>query len=113
MSVEHLGRSRWIVELHGEHDLSTVDDLHGRLDAIFATGTSVVIDLSTASFIDSSILNELVRAQRRVDHNRGEQLAVVAPPGGFAARVFDQVALDALVRVCDSRADALRSFEDA
>jgi len=100
VSVDHLGQERWVVELSGEHDLSTVGDLRESLEAIFAQGTLVVIDLSAATFIDSSILGELVRAQRRVDRDSGEQLAVVAPAGGFAARLFGLVGgLDTLVRM--------------
>ena len=98
----------------GEHDVSTAGHLHETLEAIFAQGTSVVIDLSAATFIDSSILSEIVRAQRRVNHDPGEQLAVVAPAGGFAARLLALVGgLDTLMRVFESRADALRSFEGA
>lgn len=110
ISVDHAGRSQWIVELHGEHDLSTVGDLHARLDAIFAQGMSVVIDLSAVTFIDSAILHELVSAQRRVDRD-GDELALVAPPEGFPARVFAQVGLDALVAVFETPSDALRSFD--
>ena len=55
LSVDHLGQERWVVELRGEHDLSHVRDLHESLEAIFAQGTLVVIDLSATTFIDSSI----------------------------------------------------------
>jgi anti-sigma B factor antagonist len=111
VTVDLLGREQWVVDVVGEHDLSTVDDLHGWLDAIFATGTSVVVDLSAASFIDASIVNELVRAQRHADRGEGEQLAVVVPAGGFVARVFEMVGLDAVMSVFETRAEALRSFQ--
>jgi anti-sigma B factor antagonist len=111
LTADHLGGSKWLVELRGEHDLTSAGDLRGQLDAIFATGTCVVVDLSAATFIDSSILSELVRAQRRVERDPGEQLAVVAPTGGFVARLFDQVGFDALLSVFQTRADALGSFE--
>jgi anti-sigma B factor antagonist len=113
VNVDHLGRELWAVELTGEHDLSTAAALRDRLDGIFAQGTCVVIDLSAATFIDSAILGVLVDAQRRVEGNPGERLAVVAPPGGFVARVFGLVALDAVVSVFGSQADALRSFKSA
>jgi anti-sigma B factor antagonist len=113
VNVDHLSSSRWLVELRGEHDLTTVGVLRGQLDAIFATGTCVVVDLSAATFIDSSILSELVRAQRRVERDPGEQLAIVAPAGGFVARLFEQVGFEVLLSVFQTRADALRSFEGA
>lgn len=112
VNVDHLGRSKWVVELVGEHDLTTVGDLRERLDEIFATGTRVVIDFSEATFIDSAILSEVVRAQRRVDCDPGEQLAVVAPDGGFVARLFGQVGFEVVLSVFETRADALGSFED-
>ena len=71
----------------------------------------MVVDLSAATFIDSSILSELVRAQRRVERDPGEQLAVVAPAAGCVARLFDQVGFDALLSVFQTRTDALGSFE--
>jgi anti-sigma B factor antagonist len=109
--VDHLGGSQWIVELTGEHDLTTAAGLREQLDAIFATGTCVVIDLSAATFIDSSILSELVAAQRRVERDPGEQLAIVAPTGGFVARLFEQVGFGVLVSVFETRAEALGAFE--
>ena len=73
----------------------------------------MVIDLSAVTFIDSSILGELARAKRRVDLEPGEQLAVIAPADGFAARLFDQLGFEVLPSVFDMRADALRSLESA
>jgi anti-sigma B factor antagonist len=113
VTVDHLGREQWVVDVVGEHDLSTVDDLREWLDAIFATGTSVVVDLSAASFIDASIVSELVRAQRHADRGEDEQLAVVVPAGGFVARMFEMLGLDVVMSVFESRADALQAFEDA
>lgn len=52
-----------VVEVLGEHDLSTRDstaDLFGRL---VAQHDLVVIDLSRADFVDSSFLHNLVKAQ--------------------------------------------------
>ena len=67
--VDKLGSSLWVVELGGEHDLATVGKLHTTLETIFAQGTTVVLDLSSTTFIDSSILGELVSAQQRADAN--------------------------------------------
>jgi hypothetical protein len=56
VTVDHLGEERWVLGLSGEHDVSTAAHLPETLEAIFAQGTSVVIDLSAVTFIDSSIL---------------------------------------------------------
>jgi anti-anti-sigma factor len=111
VAVDRVGPSSWVVELRGEHDLSTVEGLRTELDAIFAQGTTVVIDLSDATFVDSAVLNELVSAQRRVDADPNERLAVVAPGDGFPARVLNLVNLDRLLSIFETRAEALRTLE--
>jgi anti-anti-sigma factor len=111
VAVDRIGPSSWVVELRGEHDLSTVESLHTELEAIFAQGTTVVIDLSDATFVDSAVLNELITAQRRVDADENERLAVVAPRDGFPARVLDLVHLDRLLSIFETRAEALRTLK--
>lgn len=110
VSVDRIGPSLWVVELHGEHDVSTVESLHTELDAIFAHGTAVVIDLSEATFVDSAVLNELVTAQRRVDADENERLALVAPRDGFPARVLDLVNLGRVLSIFETREEALHSL---
>jgi anti-anti-sigma regulatory factor len=53
ISTKHLGGSLWLVQLEGEHDLSTASGLRQTIDRVFATGTCLVVDLSSAAFIDS------------------------------------------------------------
>jgi anti-sigma B factor antagonist len=84
-----IGGSLWLLRLEGEHDISTVSDLHRELDRIFETGTSVVVDLAAATFVDSSILSELIRGGLRPSTT--EKMAVVAPPGSAAAGLFELV----------------------
>jgi anti-anti-sigma factor len=110
VTVDHVGPSTWVVALHGEHDLATTDQLRGELDAIFAQGTSVVVDFSDATFIDSAVVRELMRASHRVDHDPAECLVIVAPRGGFPRRVLDLLAIDRLVQIFSSRDAALRLF---
>jgi anti-sigma B factor antagonist len=49
----------------GEHDLSTAPQLRRRLEELLDEGTGVVLDLSRATFIDSSILGVILDAKRR------------------------------------------------
>jgi anti-anti-sigma factor len=111
VTVDRVGPSTWIVELHGEHDMTNSDRLRAELAMIFAQGTTVVIDLSAATFIDSSTVHELVAAQRRVDEVPNESLAIVAPKDGFAARVLDLLQAHTVLPIFETRADALRSAE--
>jgi anti-anti-sigma regulatory factor len=110
VTVDRVGPSTWTVALHGEHDLTTTDQLRDELDAIFAQGTSVVVDFSDAIFIDTAVVRELMYANQRVDHDPTECLVIVAPRGGFPRRVLDLLDIDRLVQIFPSRDAALRVF---
>lgn len=110
ITVDKAGAAIWIVALEGEHDLSTVARLEHELDTIFAQGTTIVVDLSAATFMDSSVLRQLILAQRRVDQDADEQLAVVAPPGSFAERLFGLVEATTLFTTYATRSEALGAF---
>jgi len=102
---------RWVVALHGEHDLSTSDALTGRLNEIFAEGTSIVIDLSDAEFIDSTIIRVILNAYRRAEETQGNRVAVVVPPDNAAVdRVMELTGLGGLLPVFPDRQGALDSL---
>ena len=111
VTVDRVGPSSWIVALQGEHDLTNSDRLRAELATIFAQGTAVILDLSAATFIDSSIVKELIAAQERVDGVSTEQLAVVAPKDGFPRRVLDLLQTYRVLHICEDRHDALRLLE--
>jgi len=111
IAVDRVGATAWIVELTGEHDLSTVGGLQEELAAIFAQGTSIVIDLSSVTFMDSSVLRELIVAQRRADSDDGEDVAIVAPAGGFAARLIALAGAGSMFSVHQTRTAALRALQ--
>jgi anti-anti-sigma factor len=108
--VDKLGWSLWVVELDGEHDLSNVGKFQAVLAGIFAEGTTVVVDLSGVTFLDSSVLSELILAQQRVDGDPGEELAIVAPRDGVAARLIDLVDAGRMFSMFETRAKALQSI---
>ena len=54
-----------LLTLSGEHDLSTAPELRRRLDKLLEEGTPTVVDLSPATFIDSSILGVILDGRRR------------------------------------------------
>jgi anti-sigma B factor antagonist len=111
VTVDRVGSSSWMVTLQGEHDLTNSDRLRAELTAIFAYGTTVIVDLSAATFVDSSIVQELVAAQERIADVPTEQLAIVAPKDGFPRRVLDLLQTDGVLRIVETRDDALRSFD--
>jgi anti-sigma B factor antagonist len=54
-----------VLRVEGEHDLNTATQLREQLDRLIESGASVVVDLSPATFIDSTILGVLLDARRR------------------------------------------------
>jgi anti-anti-sigma factor len=62
--VRWLGGGRVVVELRGEYDLETSEELRAFFDSLVHHNSLVVIDLSNVGFIDSSVLNNLARAHR-------------------------------------------------
>jgi anti-anti-sigma factor len=99
-----------VLELHGEHDLATVAAIHAELAPIADRGEAAVVDLSQVTFIDSAVLTQLVASRRGSEDGPGARLAVVAPPGGFAARVLELLQLGRVIGVYESRDEALASF---
>ncbi len=108
--VDRKESGSWVLELHGEHDLSTVQAIHATLAPIADRGEAAVIDLSQVTFIDSAVLTELVASRRRDEDGRGARLALVAPPGGFPARVLGLLQLGRVIGVYETRDAALASF---
>ena len=96
----------WIVALHGEHDLATHSALRAELARVAAAGGRIVVDLSPASFLDSSVVRALV-SPAAGDESHPQVADVVAPEGTFAGRLAALVGLDAVVRVHGSVEEAL------
>lgn len=103
--TEQLGPSLWVVELAGEHDVSTaplVDAAFAQIDAI---GSTVVVDFTETSFIDSTVVGELVKRSRR-----GETLLLVAPTGSAVRGTLDLIGVTGLLRTFETRDEALQAI---
>jgi anti-sigma B factor antagonist len=90
------------VAVRGEHDLNTAPALKGRLDELIETGSPLLVDLSAASFVDSSILGVILDARRRAQE--AEVGFAVASDGGADAvgRVLEITGLRAELPVHDT-----------
>ena len=96
----------WIVTVHGEHDIATRPSLQEELDRVSAAGGRIVVDLSPASFLDSSVIRA-VATPAAGDGALPQVAGVVAPEGTFARRLAGLVGLDAVVPVHDTLDEAL------
>ena len=101
-----------IVVLSGEHDLGTVPSVREVLGAAASGGKAVVIDLSTATFVDSSILGALLEARRTaMESERGFAVACSgeAEP---VRRVLEVTGLADELPVHPTREEALATLDD-
>lgn len=88
---EHVAR----LALHGELDLMTAPALRAAIDTATGTGyTRLEIDLSDLRFIDSTGIQLLVDAHRRMTAKSGE--TVVANPTAHVAKVLEVMGLNRL-----------------
>jgi anti-sigma B factor antagonist len=81
-----------VVSLVGVHDLSTAPCLERRALEQLGRTDRLVVDLSRASFVDSSIVNALVRLARQA-RPRGITFQVVAAEGSHPQRVLSLMGL--------------------
>jgi anti-sigma B factor antagonist len=110
--VQDLGGDRWLITLQGEHDVSTAPALSGRLEAVYGTGATVVVDLSETSFIDSSVLALLLAAKDTADASDDKRFGLVVADHTPPDRLLRLVGVRRLFDVFESIEDALAEFDD-
>ena len=98
-----------IVRLMGDHDLATRPHFVAELDRLFQSGSSVVIDLMEAGFVDSATIAALVEAHGQTVSEPQCSLVVVVAPGSRVERVLALVDLGSVVPVFSTEAEAMRA----
>jgi anti-sigma B factor antagonist len=98
-----------IVVLEGEHELYGATKLQRRLEALLDEGLTVVVDLTAATFLDSSIVSVLLRARDRARRD-GSRFGIVLDEcsGESVQRMFEITGLDRHLPVVPTREAALR-----
>jgi anti-sigma B factor antagonist len=100
-----------VVSVAGEIDMETGPAFRaGLLHAIGAGRGGLIVDLSHATFMDSSALTSLVNAFDDLRRRGGGTLAIVATDPRMRA-LFDVARLERDFDIFETRADALASFE--
>ena len=97
------------VVVRGEHDIYTAPGLRDRLDeAIGAGPTGVIVDLSAATFLDSSILGALLEARRQaLERGHGYVVFLGEDPEPGVARILEITGLVPVFPVVRSTEEAL------
>jgi anti-anti-sigma factor len=90
-----------MLALEGEFDMAAAEDVRARLTALAdASPARIVLDLAAVTFMDSSTLRELLRAELAL-RARGGQL-VLAAPTPPVTRLLSLTRATELLRVVDS-----------
>jgi anti-anti-sigma factor len=98
-----------VVELAGELDLGSVDELEAALSGAAAGARPrVCLDMSRLAFIDSTGLAAVIRAHLAVVEAGGGFAIVVAP--GAVRRTLETTGLMDLLSVVDDRDEALQDL---
>jgi anti-anti-sigma factor len=96
-----------VLTLRGELDLASVEALQEQLNRVMRGREAVAIDLSGLTFIDSSGLRMLVRAEQELRASGGRLVLVPGPRA--VHRTFELTGLDSCFELCDSPDAALRT----
>jgi anti-sigma B factor antagonist len=97
-----------VLAVHGDVDLHVADEFEQALrSAVGDAPSTVIVDLSKATFLDSMALGVLLGATKRL-RDRGGRLRVVAPHSEVR-RILEITHLDRVFELDESRAEALRA----
>ncbi len=101
ISSRRLENGTVVVAAGGEVDLYTAPELERALAGPLAEGTArLVVDLSEATFVDSTALHVFLRAARQLDRDARELIVVVPDPS--VRKVFEITGADRFFVVVQS-----------
>ena len=109
---EEIDGQTHIIELGGEVDLYTAPEFKERMVQLIDGGKKqIVVDLSQATFIDSTTLGVLVGGVKRLRPAGGALALVCTDPN--ITKIFEITGLDRVFPIHGTREDALQSLESA
>lgn len=94
-----------VIVLRGELDMAAAPAVRSNVDAV-ASGRGVVIDLAEVTFVDSSMLKELLRAAAELDRY-GTRLVLAGVPVAVQ-RLLDLTRTAEMFTIAADRDEALR-----
>ena len=101
-----------VVVVHGEHDVYTAPSLREQLSTLVEDGSPVVVDLTPATFIDSSILGVLLGGLRRArEHESGFALVIGESSEPTVRRIFEVTGLFPVFPVFATREEAVEAAQ--
>lgn len=104
--VREVGAVR-VLGLRGEHDLTTVEVLAEEIERQFREASHVIVDLSEAAFVDSTVICALAIGHEHACDHPPCSFAAVAPRRSFVGSVFEMVDLRSIMPTYETLDDAL------
>jgi anti-anti-sigma factor len=99
------GGTATVVELLGEHDAATVDELRAAFDRALGN-RGIVVDLSETEFLDSSVIHVLYKAQQTLE-SCGQRLVIQVGEANIVVRALKLAGLTETVAVVRDRDEAI------
>ena len=107
LAVEQIDGAR-LLTVRGEHDLYTAPPLREGITALLDEGVPVIVDLTPATFIDSSILGVLLGGLRRARESGGSFSLVLGDEAeATVRRIFEVTGLLSVFPIDATSAEAL------
>ncbi len=106
----HASGDAVVVALVGEFDLTCASQIDDAALAALDDGHNLIIDLSRATFIDSTVLHTIARVNQHA-HDNGRLAVLQIGADQFVRRVLQITNLDTIMTCCDSREDALAAIQ--
>ena len=98
-----------VVVLEGEHDVSSSARLQELLESLLTRHAHVVADLTEADFVDSSVINALVQANRTASAPGSGRLVLQCCADAVVYRVLEVTGILETLEWSSTRAGALRN----
>jgi anti-sigma B factor antagonist len=99
-----------VVVVEGEHDIYTAPTLRQRLDEAIGRGGGIVVDLTGATFVDSSVLGALLDLRRRaIENGQGFVVCIGESIEPGVQRILDITGLVPVLPVINGRAAAIEA----
>ena len=104
-----------LVAVHGEHDIASAPGLRAAIEAGLGRSQHVVVDLTPATFVDSTVLGVLLGARERAREEELGYAVVLDHAMGDPAvrRILEVTGLDDLLPVHRGRDAAVRDVAAA
>lgn len=97
-----------VLELLGDHDLATAEELSAAIDQALARRPGLVVDLTETTFMDSTVVHLLIDAHQVLEA-RGHELSLQITEASAVRRVLELTQLDNALGIAGDRDEAVAS----